>query len=497
MIRLRKAVGEAVAAVFVLFLVSVLFAFTILNMPQQPQVGIRSVVSDLERMISESLQLVLINESAWMILNTGSHDTSVENVLILGNDGFLRILEPVNQVEFGYRSVSHCVIEPSRYLRVGGSASISCVGGSLAGLITTAGRIITTDPKLYVRVVTSESINQTILLEASIVENLMNYIEDPSLLLPGSNSVKTYNLGLKLISRKLDTNIDLEVNSSYVFVTRSPDGKWNLLITGQDSPGSSRYVEIGENEYVIGTSGYYKRYRIVVYGYEGLVDLCGSRIESPTIFKCSSSLCVLRLSGNVELISFYAYVDGYTTDTLGFEPYILTGDIRGSGFMSLIFTTIDSTASGGASNYNDRNSYGNLLDYTQVPLRLIFSNFEINNTKYNTAVLSVKFTFLDNSEVDVDEADNRVIVRLGLYDPQRRDWVYKYDLSYYELCRYEGSIITKDFILRIPAPTEAGSKIYYVALELLDPYLYSGGGKNDIDVTFILEYLGIILGVGR
>ncbi|MEO3993329.1 MAG: hypothetical protein QN229_03340 [Desulfurococcaceae archaeon TW002] len=494
-IRLRKAVGEAVAAVFVLLLVSLLFAFTILNMPRQPQVSVRSVISDLERMVGESLQLVLINESAWVVLNVGSYDTSVENIVILGNDGSLRILEPVNQVEFGYRNVSSCVIKPSRYLRVGESANILCVGGSLAGLITTAGRIITMDPKLYVKIVTSESINQTILLESRVVENLITYLEDASLLLPGSNAIKTYNLGLGLIDRRSDASIDLEINSSYVFIARSPDGKWNLLITGQDSLGSTRYVEINGKRYSISTSGYYKRYRIVVYGYEGSVVLGGNLVVSPTMFRCSSSLCILRLSGSAKLISFYANVDGVTT-TPGFEPYVLTGDIRGSGFMSLVFTTIDSKSSGNKNTYNDRNRYGNLLDYTQTPLRLVFWDFEINNTKYSLAVLSVKFTFLDNSDVDIDEADNRIIVRFGLYDAQNRVWVYKYDLSYYELCRYEGSSITKDLILRIPTPAEVGPKIYYVALELLDPYYYDGY-MNDLDVTFILEYLGIVLGVRR
>ncbi|MEM1866972.1 MAG: hypothetical protein QXN43_04470, partial [Zestosphaera sp.] len=64
-IRFRKAVGEAVAAVFVLLLVSVFFAFAVLNVPRQPQAIVRSVMSDLEKMIGESLQLVFINESAW------------------------------------------------------------------------------------------------------------------------------------------------------------------------------------------------------------------------------------------------------------------------------------------------------------------------------------------------------------------------------------------------------------------------------------------------
>lgn len=496
LVRFRKGVGEAVAAVFVLLLVSIFFVFTVLNAPRQPQVGVRSIIEDLEKMISENLQLFFVNESAWTVLNIGSYDTSVESVVVLGSDGSLKILRPVNQVEFGYRATPSCMISPSRYLRVGENATISCVGGSLAGLVTTAGRVITMDPKLYIRVVRSESINQTILLESSVVEDLTRYLEDVSLLTPGSNSIKTHNLGLRLIRGEVNALVDLEVNSSQVFVARSPDGKWNILVTGYDSSGSARYVKINENKYVIGTSGYYKRYRIVVYGYDGLVSLNNNLIASPTIFRCSSSGCILRLSGMASLVSFYAY-DGSSINTLGFEPYVLTGDVTGSGFAALIFTTIDSTTSGNASTYNDRNRYGNLLDYTQAPLRLVFSNFEINNTKYNLAVLSVKFMFIDNSVVDVDEADNRVVVRLGLYDAQERTWVYKYDLSYYELCRYVGSSITKDLILRIPTPSEAGSRIYYVAIELSDPYLYSGSGVNDVDVTFILEYIGITLGVRR
>ncbi|MEM4628956.1 MAG: hypothetical protein QXL83_03235 [Zestosphaera sp.] len=500
-IRFRKAVGEAIAAVFVLLLVSVFFTFAVLNVPRQPQAIVRSVMSDLEKMIGESLQLVFINESAWAVLNVGSYDTSVENIIVLGSDGSVKILEPVSQVEFGYRPASSCVITPSRYLKVGENATISCVGGSLAGLITTAGRVIGMDPKLYTRIVTSESINQTILLESSVVEDLMRYLEDASLLSPGSNSIMTHNIGLWLISRELNALVDLEVNSSQVFIARSPNGKWNLLITGYDSPESTKYVKINEEKYVIGASGYYKRYRILVQEYDGSISLGGVPITTPTIFRCSNSSsssnssCVLRLSGSASLISFYANVDGLAANTLGFEPYVLTGDITGSGFMALIFTTIDSTTSGKSTTYNDRNRYGSLLDYTQTPLRLVFSNFEINNTKYNLAVLSVKFTFLDNSGVDVDEADNRIIVRLGLYDAQRRVWVYKYDLSYYELCRYEGSSITKDLVLRIPKPDEVGPRVYYIALELSDPYLYSGSGMNDLDVMFILEYIGITLGV--
>ncbi|MEM4032140.1 MAG: hypothetical protein QXV53_02400 [Zestosphaera sp.] len=494
-IRFRKAVGEAVAAVFVLLLVSVFFTFAVLNVPRQPQAIVRSVMSDLEKMIGESLQLVFINESAWAVLNVGSYDTSVENIIVLGSDGSVKILEPVSQVEFGYRPASSCVITPSRYLKVGENATISCVGGSLAGLITTAGRVIGMDPKIYTRIVTSESINQTILLESSVVEDLTRYLENASLLLPGSDSIRTHNIGLRLISRELNALIDLEINFSQVFIARSPSGKWNLLITGYDSPGSTKYVKINENKYVIGASGYYKRYRILVQEYDGPISLDGAPVTTPAIFRCSNPSCVLRLSGSASLISFYANVDGLAANTLGFEPYVLIGDVTGSGFMALIFTTIDSTTSGDATTYNDRNRYGSLLDYTQTPLRLVFSNFEINNTKYNLAVLSVKFTFLDNSGVDVDEADNRIIVRLGLYDAQRRVWVYKYDLSYYELCRYEGSSITKDLVLRIPKPDEVGPRVYYIALELSDPYLYSGSGVNDLDVMFILEYIGITLGV--
>ena len=496
-VRFRKAVGEAVAAVFVLLLVSVFFAFAVLSMPKQPQAGIRSVLSELERVSGESLQLVAINESAWLVLNIGSYDTSVESVIVLSSDGSLKILKPSGQTLFGDTSVSSCSLIPSRYLRVGGNLSISCVGGYLVGLITTAGRVITMDPKLYTRLVTSESINQTILLESGVVENLNTYLENVSLLYPESASIRTHNVGLRLVSRESNANIIMEVSVSWVFIARSPNGKWNLLITGYDSQGSVRFVKINNNNYAIRDHGYYKRYRIVIYGFDGLLKLGGNLVSSPTIFKCLSSLCVLNLSGSADLIAFYANVDEAPSTVVGFEPYVLTGDVVGSGFMSLVFTTIDSPTSGGSGVFNDRNTYGSLLDFTRTGLRLVFSNFEINNTKYNVAVLSVKFVFFDNSDVDVDEADNRVIVRLGLYDPQIKSWVYKYDLSYYELCRYEGSSIVKDYVLRIPTPVEAGSRTYYIAIELIDPYYYSGSGSNDLDVGFILEYIGVTLGVRR
>ena len=494
--RLRKAVGEAVAAVFVLLLVSVFFAFAVLSMPRQPQADVRSILSELEKMSGESLQLVAVNESAWIVLNTGSYDTSVESVIVL-SDGSLKILEPLNQTVFGDEAVTSCSLTPSRYLRVGSNLTISCGGDYLVGLVTTAGRVITMDPKLYAKLVTSESINQTILLESGVVENLASYLENASLLYPESRSIKTYNIGLRQVSRGSNTNVVAEVNVSWVFIARSPEGKWNLLITGHDSPGSTRYVKIGDIKYVIGGSGYYKRYRIVVYGFEGVVSLGGGQVSSPSIFECSSSLCVLSLSGTADLVALYANVEGVPASSVGFEPYVLTGDVRGSGFMSLVFTTIDSTTGGDNSTYNDRNAYGYLLDFTQSPLRLVFSNFEINNTRYGVAVLSVKFVFFDNSGVDVGEADNRVVARLGLYDTQSRSWVYKYELSYYELCRYEGSSITKDFILRVPTPEEVGSKNYYIALELIDPYYYSSSGSNDLDLTFILEYIGVTLGVRR
>ena len=495
--RFERAVGEAVAAVFVLLLVSIFFAFAVLSMPRQPQADVRSILSVLERMSGESLQLVAFNESAWVVLNIGSYDTSVENLIVLSGDGSLKILTPLNDVGFGGGSGVSCLVTPSRYLRVGSNLTISCVGGYLTGLITTSGRVITMDPKLYTRLVTSESINQTILLESGVVENLINYLENASLLYPESASVKTYGVGLRLVSKETSARIVAEVNASWVFIAKSPEGKWNLLITGHDSQNTARYVEVNGYRYSIGgSSGYYKRYRIVVYGYDGPVTLGTNPITSPTMFRCSTSLCVLKLSGSADSVAFYANVEGVPASTLGFEPYVLTGDISGSGFMSLIFTTIDSTTTGDASTYDDRNSYGGLLDFTQTPLRLVFRNFAINNSKYNVAVLSTKFVFFDDSEVDVEEADNRVVVRLGLYDPQSRAWVYKYELSYYELCRYERFSVTKDFVLRIPTPAEAGSKIYYIAIELIDPFYYSGS-RNDLDVTFILEYIGVTLGVRR
>ncbi|MEM1541266.1 MAG: hypothetical protein QXV82_01320 [Ignisphaera sp.] len=127
-------------------------------------------------------------------------------------------------------------------------------------------------------------------------------------------------------------------------------------------------------------------------------------------------------------------------------------------------------------------------------MRIVFTGVPIDSNMYSSAILSMRMFFWDSSEDDISDNDNRVIMRVGLYDASTRLFIYSTQLSYYELNRYRNvkpfsiSYIAKDFTIHIPKT----GNIYYLAIEFLDPYSREVN-RNDTDLIIGLEYIGIAL----
>jgi len=485
--RASRGVGEAVAALIGLSVVVLAAFFALISLP--PPAPIKPATERLVTYPSERLVVYPspTSSNVWCADNVGSTVVRVEYLKILAPDfGELVLRASQNGI---------CSVSSGPVVEPGSTLCVTCSEGyTVVSLITSSGRVFSVDPSIYVLHQTAIGVPmEPLLVGVYSTAHLLQFISDPSTLVEGS--VWTYTTLTQYLNV---SNVDVSgsLRASLVIVGVNPaSGKFNLLVVGKALSGDSitvagLAVDLGAVARV--------RYRLKIEDFDGVVMVGGVNV-APGVYPCYVNFgtqCLVSLSGVAARLTLYS-ASASSLGPLGLDPYIFVGDLDGNGATETLLVTQDFDV-GDRSTVNDRESGTRYLDRTLKPLELIFSQKPINSSKYATAVLSIKMFYWDSSLDDIEDNDNRVIMKVGLYDPDTRSFVYSVYLSYYELCRYRGvrpfsvSYITKDFILYVPLENQ--TKVYYVAIELYDPFLVENT-RNDAEVLIGLEYVGIVLGV--
>lgn len=440
------------------------------------------------------------SESGYYVLNSGSSPVAVEYLVLRDSKGLITLARAGRGTPC---SVGGTVIPP------GGLSVVNCGGGfTLVAVVTAEGRVFVRDPRLAMPYLVQRAIPQRLLLTPEVASKLENYVEEVSKVRVNSS------LGLvKMFDVSGDgVRVRIEANASLVIALRSsasPD-RWNVLVVGYGAHSRRSYswAEVGEEGPVNLSRVGALRFRVKIENLssEGGFLVVGSRsITSPGIIPClvnEGKQCWVRVSGEAGRIAIY--VNGTSPSAnADLYPYYITGDLDGNGYPEFLLVTQDFGV-GNRASVNDREvtraGVATVVDSTREPVRIVFTDAPINNTRYAVAIVSMRLLFWDSSLDDISDNDNRVLVRVGVYDPDSKRYLYHVSLSYYELCRYRTvspmtlSYVIKDFILYIPSPEEVGSKTLFVAVDLADPYS-NEGTRNDTEIILGVEYIAVVLGV--
>lgn len=489
-----KGLSEVVAIVLAFSIISFSILYIITSMPRPIQLDVKPISDRLKSYASEDVIIYPLSNSSWAILNTGSISINISYIVTFDNNLNKIILNPM-------KNSNRCTISGMTIVP-GKSIEITCSNEyKLVSVITQSGRVFSIDPQLYISQQRQLGIPMIPLLPISLsTSSLALYLSDPQIL--NRNSINTtIPLQLKL-NRTGEISITGDISASMVFVGRNPiNNKLNVLIIGRGTSGSSLSIE-GQNIDMGRIAAF--RYRLRIENFTGTLKIRGSD-ALPGIYPCyinTDTLCSVNINGRADRVTLYTNTSNIVNSVIGLDPYIFIGDLDNNNSTEIVFATQDFSV-GDRLKINDVLTISGkqylYLDSTVSPIRLVFSQRPIDNKLYRTAVLSLRFFYWDNSVDDISDNDNRIIMRIGIYDIESEMFAYSVYLSYYELCRYRGvkpftySYIAKDFVLYVPHPDEVGRKTYYIALELYDPYSNSGN-KNDADFIIGLEYIGIFLG---
>jgi len=485
--RASRGVGEAVAALIGLSVVVLVALFALISLP--PHAPIKPATERLVAYPSERLVVYPspTSSNVWCADNVGSTVVRVEYLKVLAPDfGELVLRASQNGI---------CSVSSGPVVEPGSTLCVMCSEGyTVVSLITSSGRVFSVDPSIYVLRQTAIGVPmEPLLVGVYSTASLLQFISDPGTLVEGS--VQTYTTLTQYLNIS-NVDVSSSLRASLVIVGVNPaSGRLNLLIAGKALSGDS--ITVAGSAINLGAVAGV-RYRLKIEDFDGTV-MVGGVNAAPGVYPCyvnSGTQCLVSLSGVAARLTLYV-ANTSSPGSLGLDPYTFVGDLDGNGAAETLLVTQDFGV-GDKSTVNDRESDKLYLDQTLKPLRLIFTQKPVNSSKYATAVLSIKMFYWDSSLDDIEDNDNRVVMRVGLYDPDTESFVYSVYLSYYELCRYRGvrpfsvSYIAKDFILYVPL--EGQGKVYYVAIELYDPFL-AEGGRNDAEVLIGLEYVGIVLGV--
>lgn len=482
---LEKGVAEAVGAIIAFAIISLVILFTILNVfpaTMHPQ-PITSIVSGYS---SEKLLLYPI-ETTLNIKNIGSTAAYISYIVA--------VHAGINKAIIDARQNTICNTSPSRIVLPGNTIAITCRAGYIPiAVVTENGRVFSIDPQLYASIVERANWIPMITLfggmNITTTSELLKYLESRSLMVGGAIDTST----ALTLYRNTSGGIRATLDASLIIIGSNPvSGTLNMMIIGRGVTGSSMTVS-GET-INIGRVGSH-RYRLKIENFTGTITIDDTQpqLGIQPCYINRGSTCKVRLDGQADKILLYTNTTPRRVGTVGLDPYIFIGDLNGNNNAEVVFITQD-FSTGNTNTKNDVVSSIDLLDASAVPMRIVFSETGIDSSRYSTAILTVRTFFWDNSEDDISDNDNRVIIRVGLYDSTTKSFVYSTYLSYYELCRYRHvrpfsvSYITKDFIMYIPNT----GKTYYVAIEILDPY-YLDSNRNDADLIIGLEYIGIVLG---
>lgn len=500
----KRGVSEAVAMIIAFAILSlvILYAFTVL------QYGLEMGREVEEpKILGESLMLSSLisgGENYTLIVNNvGSTQSEIKHLVVLTTMGKLILdLEKNNTLcTFNSRIVS-----PGEVIR------FTCRSGYIpVGVITETGRVYSINPKYYALLVeTAMGLPSIPLYAGTIVtstSDLISLLESPGLLTSnGANS----SIALSKYREYTQVNISGLFNVALVVIGKNPvSNRVNTMLIGWGFGTNSEIsVTTGNNttEKILLSSVAPYRYRVKIEGLSGNITLNNTEFNTGTsplgIYACyinTSKTCTIKLSGLADRVVIYTS-SGYEGSS-GLDPYIFVGDLDGNGNVETLLITQDFTY-GNSSTINDRSPPGlpwsfYVVDSTR-PMRMVFRNVPIDSRNYSVAVLSLRLFYWDNSLDDINEANNLILVKAGLYDPATGRLEYEVSIGYYELCRYRqvspfsASYIVKDFLIPIPNT----NKTYYVALEIMDPYYYeasSGEFINDIDIIIGIEYASIFL----
>lgn len=470
-----------------------------------PAAALDPLLRALDEHLSQRL-LIGLDSDGYYIVNTGSLATTVDHLVLLDADSGALILMRVGPNSVC--SLTRTTMQP------GETSRVSCRGKlEPVAVISSDGRVFARDPRLtapQLLMLIQPTVPHKVLLTPEVVSHVERYAEDIE-----GVKVRTQVALTKLSPCCASGSwVSVSANASLVVVLRSPSkpDSWNVLVVGYGaySRRSNSRLRVGSACNLNLSDAGALRFRIKIENLStsegGTLTVGGIRVTSPGVFPCminQGRQCWVEISGVAGRVLAYAAKPPATSGAVELHPYYIAGDLDDNGYPELIFVTEDFTV-GDSSRENDKitTSTGvsvTAVDETTRPLRLILSGTPINNSKYATAVVSMRFFFWDNSLDDISDNDNRIVVRVGLYDPVSSEYVYSVSLSYFELCRYRAvtplrvSYVVKDFLLYVPSPAEVGERLLFVAVDVLDPY-YLENARNDADIIFAMEYLGLVLG---
>ncbi|MEL9940847.1 MAG: hypothetical protein QXH86_07525 [Ignisphaera sp.] len=491
--RLSRGISEAVAVVIAFAILSVAMLYLLTNLLLVPVAEQKAV--ELPLGYSDESLVLFVAGGNLMVKNVGSVPVHIKYIVAINMSSNSKVLlNSLRSTQCNFNA-SNAVINP------GGTAAITCASGyAPLAVVTERGRVFSIDPRFY-----AIAIGRSYGIPMTTVYGGIMFTSSSGLLkfLGLKNKTMMYS-GAVNTSIKMDLylntsgNINANLNAALILIGLNPaNNKLNMLIIGSGSLGSGQQITVNSGSVDLSKVAMY-RYRLKIENFSGTI----SPNLGPGIYPCYINFsrgCQLTINGRADRIVLYTNSSKITGGIVGLDPYIFVGDLNKNGNVEVVFVTQD-FSTGNSNSVNDvltvsgrRQTY---VDATVKPVRLVFSGTPIDSSRYRMAILSLGMFFWDNSEDDVQDNDNRVIMRVGLYDAVNKSFVYSTYLSYYELNRYRNvkpfsiSYITKDFMIYVPNT----GRTYYVAVEIADPYNVEGA-RNDADIILGLEYIGIALSV--
>lgn len=498
MASLRQGVGTITAAALALALMIAVASYIYVNVSKPTTTPLDPLINRLDSYLSERLVLGP-TPSGFYLVNSGNSPLSLDYIVLQNASS-----KAVTVVRASHNQLcSTSTVE----LYPGSTLLVTCYSNLIPlAVVTSNSRVFVRDPRLTAPYLIPKTIVQRVLLSPEVTTEVGRYLQTISNVVNTSTKISKY-------IEQGNVYVKINANASLVVATRAPGNLslWNILIVGyggySSRPRSS--MAIGNQLVNLSKVGYY-RFRIKLENFTGTIKVDGVGgqrvLTKPEIVPNAvnwGKQYFLYLEGTAGRVSVYTNTSKLEPGSVDLDPYHIFGDLDDNGYPELIIVTQD-YGTGDKSRVNDvfkvSNLNVNVVDSFLNPARVVFTAEPINNSKYATAIVSVRLFFWDSSEDDISDNDNRVILRVGIYDTQRNMYVYSVSMSYYELSRYRTvkpmtmSYVVKDFLLYIPSPDEIGLRDLYVTLEISDPYDLQGT-RNDAEIIVGLEYVGLVLGV--
>ena len=490
-----KGVSEAVAMVLAFALVSFIILYAFVYVIPQLTTSAPSLNPGL---IGEKLVLSLLRDISGgytlVVKNNGQVRSVIDYLVLASASNVVQRLI----VRVGSTSVCRYIgntVSPGDILR------INCTEDYIPiGVVSNIGKIYTIDPQLYLLNIGKTTIGLPAIpvYYGSLVRytsDLLKYMEDPSMI--DLNAIAT-SRALQRINTPGNPpiQVDSKASASIVFAGFSWSGNnytLNLLVVGYNDQGAylSLRDSTGQYMYLDLSSMDFFRYRIKIEGFRGTAVFWNQYggwdlTKYPNMYVYGR----LILSGVADRVVVYR--NGTWASVVGLDPYLFVGDLDSNENTEIVFVTEDFTY-GHSDIVNDWRG-GPVVERSIRPMRLVFWNVPIDSRNYSMGVVTLRFFWWDNSLDPLSEAENRLIMRIGLYDRETASLVYSISFNYYGLIWHRNveswsiSWIVKDVLLLIPNT----GKTYYIAVEIQDPF-YMDGTKKDVDIIMGIEYIGIML----